>query len=229
MVTMQKIESAAVTLFMAVLIALGIRVFFITLPRLDLEMTEAQNMSLIAIQNGAVLRQILTKERTDLPVTQGKANAVLDQAGKTLADTDMLIAHIDKSQDGISLETVNALKALEAGITTTANSATMIGYQTVVSEKAIARTADAATLTAQAATKTADATTDTAQATAKLVKDSSDPVLKSEQNIQKATVDFADATSEAKQYLHKMLHPKWPKVIYGEVKDFSAKVLGAWL
>lgn len=216
----ETIERCAMILMLLVFSALGVRVFFVTMPKLDGEVDEARNLSLIAIQNGNNLKTITEREKTDIPATQGKLNKVLDDTHTLLQTTNKKIAELDTK--GISGETVNALKALSDGLTTTASSVKQIGEQTIKSEQAIAQTADSAT-------KTAQATTETAQASTTLVKGITQPVIKATQNVQAATGDVKDAAAEAKQWLHSALHPKWPKVVWGEVKDFAAKTLGAWL
>ncbi len=224
--TRKWVESAATTLLMVVLSALGVRVFFQTLPLLH---AEAENISLVTVQNGAKTRMMLDQINRKLPEEQQKAGVVLDDTHQVLTDTDTtirsintLVKNLDKNQNELSGNAVIALNALKDGLTATAGSVKEIGDQTVKTEQAVASTADAATQTAKAATGTADASTKTAEAATTLVKDVHDPTVKAAQT-------FSDTVTEGQQFVHKLLHPRWPSVVFGEIKDFSAKVLGAWL
>ncbi len=224
--TRKWVESMAVTLFMVVLSALGARVLFQTLPILH---AEAENISLVTVQNGARTRMMLDQINKELPVEQRKVGVVLDDTHSVLTDTDTtvksintLVKHLDKNQDKLSGSAVDALNALKDGLTATAGSVKQIGDQTVKTEQAVASTADAATQTAKATTKTADASTKTAEATTTLVKGVQAPTIQAAQT-------FSDTLTEGQKYLHSMLHPKWPAMVFGEIKDFGARVLGAWL
>jgi len=227
------IESGTIIVLMLVLIAAVLRFYFQTLPIIH---EETQNVGLVTVQNGAKTRALLDQLSKRLPEEQDKVGKVLDDTHqvlqdthKVMQDTDTLIVKLGKNQDAISHQTVETLKALRAGINTTSEGVKSISDQTVKTEAALETTANAATQTAKSAAGTADAATDTAHSATTLVKAVTDPTVKSMQNVQAATGDFKDATADAKTWFHGLLHPKWPKAVWGEVKDFAAKTLGAWL
>jgi hypothetical protein len=218
--TFWVIKSVLTSLLLIVLIGIGVRFYLITMPKMELEADEANNLSLIAIQSAAQSRILLTHLNSSVPVTEAKVDTALGSANTTLLSINQMVKHLDKNQDSISLETVNALKALEMGITVTANSIGNIGDQTVTTEQSIADTADATTDTAKSLTRAGNAVTDTV----------SDPAIhQTIANTRDALGNVKDATGDAKDWLHKWLHPKWPTTVYNEIKSWGAHIAAAFL
>ena len=179
---------------------LGVSFYRVTLPKINAEVDETHRASVELALTAMEARKFAKAENAALPVTQAKVNATLDSVNTLLVKAGTTIDSINQSQSNITFSTVVAMRDLDESIKALppvldATKKSIEGLQPV-------EDASAKTITKLGATS--DAVTDAVAA----------PEIKAtEKNIQSASGSLADTAEEGHQYVHNILHPKWPAVV----------------
>lgn len=205
------VQSLALTGFLIVLIVVGIRFYRITLPKIEIEADEANNLSLIAIQTTAQSRILLTNLNAYIPTTEKRLDRSLDNIDNLITKTSTTVNDIDVNEALVASQTQDSLKSLQSGID---------GVRPVLDS--LKKAADgiqpietASTESLKAVGKTADAVT---------AQVSSESVVKTGQNIAAATGSLAKVADEGEQYFNHILHPKWMDTLIDWVERISIDV-----
>lgn len=197
---LQDVEMVGKIVLLGVMTALCVRVMIVTLPKVDAEVDESHRFSVEAGLTAMSVRKLTAVELQDIPQTEGKINAALDRANALLESSKVAIDQLTVSQTEVSAHAVTTLDALTANIN-------QIKPVLVSSQQAI----EGLKPVENAATRVITSSQGAADAVTKAV---SDPALhNSLQNMQTATGNFADMSTDAKGWFHSWLHPTWPHKI----------------
>ena len=190
----------AATALLVVVCFIGVHVFRVTLPKTDAEIDETHRASVEIALTAMEARKLSKAENAALPITQAKLNKTLDNVNALLVKAGKTVDNIDANEGQITDATLASLKSLD-------NSIQGIPPVLEATKKSIEGLGPVETASTDAIEKlggTANAATDAINA----------PEIKAtEKNLQSATGSLADVAEEGKDYVHKLLHPKWPSVV----------------
>jgi hypothetical protein len=208
---LESLWRMALLAFMVVLILIGLRVYMITMPKIDAEIDEAHRASTEAALTAMETRKLGVAANKALPVT---------------------IAKVDQAIDGVTAATASAKTALDA-VTTNTNA---IGEQAKETLKTLNSGAerlgpllDGLNKTTVGLQPTETALTAEIQSlnslTTGLTKAVNDPAVhQTAQNVARGTHALADMADDTEQKVHSIFHPRWPAQVADWVERIGTDV-----
>jgi hypothetical protein len=200
----QYIKDTLHVLLLIVLIAVGVQLYRTTLPKLNNNLDETHRAELETALTMSELRKFAVAENKALPMQQAKLDATLDNANRlidagtaTLNTANATIAQLGAGDKQMTDQAVLAVAALKV----TLDSIPPVLEETRKSVSGLQPIEVESTLTITKVGQTADATT---------AAINSPDAKQSQKNIADATGSLASTAADAQQYVHHMLHPKWP-------------------
>lgn len=199
---------------LALLLALTlvtVRVYVITLPKLDAEIDEAHRASTEGALTLMGTRKLSAAELKALPETQGKINSAIDSVTAAASSAKETLGALTENQNAVTVSLIADLDGLhgsEGALTNLLNASTksVEGLQPV--EKQVA-----------------DEVAEVHKATVNLDAVAGDPAIHASlQNVQTATGNVADMSKMTKEKLNSILHPKWPSVLGNIVERIGVDV-----